>query len=167
MIEQKLMNARENVTTLKFDGSLEATVGSSTEIGKERFLTLLGQRVEENGQETFCYAKNSNNEVVSIIEDSHNFITYMVISEFEISSNPDNTDYVAFDSSFLSCGGFTTYFKLLRAIVIGYGHLPEFKLYPWSVLLMMGFETCNVSVSYDIDGATESFYVLTLDNYPG
>jgi hypothetical protein len=32
---------------------------------------------------------------------------------------------------------------------------------------MMGLETCNASVSYDIDGATESFYALTLDNYPG
>jgi hypothetical protein len=31
---------------------------------------------------------------------------------------------------------------------------------------MMGLETCNDSVSYDIDGATESFYALTLDNYP-
>jgi hypothetical protein len=32
---------------------------------------------------------------------------------------------------------------------------------------MMGLETYNASVSYDIDGATESFYALTLDNYPG
>jgi hypothetical protein len=32
---------------------------------------------------------------------------------------------------------------------------------------MMGLETCNASLSYDIDGATESFYALTLDNYPG
>jgi hypothetical protein len=57
LIEQQLMNARENVTTLKFDGRLEATVGSSTEIGKEPFLTLLGQRVEVHGQETFYHAK--------------------------------------------------------------------------------------------------------------
>jgi hypothetical protein len=32
-------------------------VGSSTEIGKEPFLTLLGQRVEVHGQETFYHAK--------------------------------------------------------------------------------------------------------------
>ena len=67
------MNARESVTTLKFDGRLDATMGSSTEIGKERFLALLGRRVEEHGQETFYYAKNSNNEVINIIENSHNF----------------------------------------------------------------------------------------------
>jgi hypothetical protein len=39
------MNARESVTTLKFDGRLEGTVGSSTDIGKERFLTLLGHEL--------------------------------------------------------------------------------------------------------------------------
>jgi hypothetical protein len=32
---------------------------------------------------------------------------------------------------------------------------------------MMGLETCNASVSYDIDGAIESFYALTLENDPG
>jgi hypothetical protein len=42
LIEQQRMNVCESVTTLKFDGRFEATVGSSTEIGKERFLTLLG-----------------------------------------------------------------------------------------------------------------------------
>jgi hypothetical protein len=78
------MNARESVTTLKFDGWLEAAVASSTEIGKENFLTLLGQSVEEHGQETSYHAKNCNNKVVNIIDNSHNFTTNMLISEFEI-----------------------------------------------------------------------------------
>jgi hypothetical protein len=52
-------------------------------------------------------------------------------------------------------------------VVICYAHLPDFKLYPVSVLLMMGLKACNASVSYDIDGTTESFYAFTLDNYPG
>ena len=55
------MNARDGVTALKFDGRLEPTGGPSTEVDKERFLTLLGRRVEEHGQETFYYAKNVNN----------------------------------------------------------------------------------------------------------
>jgi hypothetical protein len=84
LIEQQLMNARESVTTLKFDRTLKAIVGSSTEIGKERFLTLLGQQVEEHGQETFYYAKKSNNKVVNIIENSHTFTTNMLLSENEI-----------------------------------------------------------------------------------
>ena len=32
---------------------------------------------------------------------------------------------------------------------------------------MMALETCNSSVSHDIDGATMLFTELTLDNYPG
>jgi hypothetical protein len=43
LIEQQHMNACESVTTLKFDGRLEATVGSPTEICNECFLTLIGQ----------------------------------------------------------------------------------------------------------------------------
>ena len=52
-IEQALITARDSTTTLKFDGRLEPTVGSSTEIGKERFMTLLQRRVKEYGHETF------------------------------------------------------------------------------------------------------------------
>ena len=38
---------------------------------------------------------------------------------------------------------------------------------PGSGLFMMDLETCNSSVSHDIDGATMLFTELTLDNYPG
>jgi len=154
-IEQQLMNARDGVTTLKFDGRLEATIGSSTEIGKERFLTLLGRRVEEHGQETFYYAKNANDEVVNIIDHSHNFTVDMIVSEYEMRANFDNTNNEAFDEfemrdialsrlvveSLLTS---TFYEKML----IRYGHRPDFKLLPGSGLLMMALESCNSSVSH-------------------
>ena len=72
-IEQQLISSQDGVTTLKFDGRLESTAGSTTEIGKDGFLTLLARRVEEHGQETFYYAQNAYNEVVNIIENSHHF----------------------------------------------------------------------------------------------
>jgi hypothetical protein len=53
-IERDLTTARDSTTTLKFDGKLEPVVGSTTEVGKERFLQLLERRVEEHGHETFC-----------------------------------------------------------------------------------------------------------------
>jgi hypothetical protein len=96
-IEQQLIGSRDGVTTLKFDGRLETTTGSTTEIGKDRFLTLLARRVEEHGQESFYYAKNAHNEVVSIIENSHNFSVEMIVNEFETRSNPNNTSFEAFD----------------------------------------------------------------------
>jgi hypothetical protein len=52
-------------------------------------------------------------------------------------------------------------------IFIRYGHLPDFKKLPGSCLLLMALETCNASVSHDIDGAARAFADLTLDSYPG
>ena len=40
-IERDLVSARDSTTSIKFDGKLEAVTGSATEIGKERFLTIL------------------------------------------------------------------------------------------------------------------------------
>jgi hypothetical protein len=57
LIEQQLVNARESVTILKFDGRLEPLWVPLTEIGKKRFFTLLGQQVEEHGQKTFYMQK--------------------------------------------------------------------------------------------------------------
>ena len=42
-IEQALITAHDSTTTLKFDRRLEPTVGSSPEIGKERFIMTLLQ----------------------------------------------------------------------------------------------------------------------------
>jgi hypothetical protein len=96
-IEQQLIASRDGVTTLKFDGRLESTAGSTTEIGKDRFLTLLARRVEEHGQETLYYAKNAYNEVVNIIENSDNFSVDMIVREYELRSDPENTNFEAFD----------------------------------------------------------------------
>jgi hypothetical protein len=40
-IQQNIVNARDSPTSLKFDGKLEVFGTSVTEMGKERFLTLL------------------------------------------------------------------------------------------------------------------------------
>jgi hypothetical protein len=59
----------------------------------------------------------------------------MLISEFEIRCNPDNTDYAAFDEfeiqdislSRLMVESILTS-NFYHKIVIRYGHLPDFKL---------------------------------------
>ena len=173
-IEQALITARDSTTTLKFDGRLEPTVGSSTEIGKERFMTLLQRRVKEYGQETFYYMKNANDEVVNLLEHSHNFTLEMATNEMEIRMEFENTSLAAFDAyefdditlsrlvveSLLSSGFY-------EKIFIRFGHRPDFETLPGSCLLLMALETCNASVSHDIDGAATSFADLTLDSYPG
>jgi hypothetical protein len=52
-------------------------------------------------------------------------------------------------------------------IFIRYGHRKDFKRLPGSCLLIMALETCNASVSHDINGAAQLFADLTLDTYPG
>ncbi|KAI2512823.1 hypothetical protein MHU86_1612 [Fragilaria crotonensis] len=52
-------------------------------------------------------------------------------------------------------------------IFVRYGHRKDYKRLPGSCLLIMALETCNASVSHDIDGATTAFGALTLDSYPG
>ena len=72
-IESALVNARDSITNLKFDGRLEATVGSASEIGKERFIALLQRKVEEHGQDTFYHVTNSLSKVVNLFDHVHNF----------------------------------------------------------------------------------------------
>ena len=46
-IEQKLRDARDSATNIKFNGQLEATAGLSTEVGKEKFISLLKEKVKD------------------------------------------------------------------------------------------------------------------------
>jgi hypothetical protein len=71
-IESNLIIARDSTTTLKFNGQLEAVVGSATEIGKEKFLVMLKQTIEEHGQETFYHIR-TDGKVVDLLEHIHNF----------------------------------------------------------------------------------------------
>ena len=52
-------------------------------------------------------------------------------------------------------------------IVICYGHCDDFKDLPGSCLFVMALETCNASVSHDVESARLLLDSLSLDNYPG
>ena len=92
------MIARNSVTTLKFDGRLESTVGSSTEIGKERFLKILSRRVEEHGQETFYHVKNSTGTVLNVLDHAHNFTLDAIAKDYKERSNFNNLTFAAYDA---------------------------------------------------------------------
>jgi hypothetical protein len=52
-------------------------------------------------------------------------------------------------------------------IMIRFGHRKDFKDLLGSVLFLMALETCNSSVSYDVDKAELDFATLLLDQFPG
>ena len=82
-IEKTLRDARDSPTSIKFNGKLEASEGSLSEIGKERFVVLLERRVIEHGQQTFYYIKDSDDKVVDLFEHAHRFNLEAVMGEHE------------------------------------------------------------------------------------
>ena len=173
-IESALVKVRDTITNLKFDGRLEAIVGSASEIGKERFIALLGRKVEEHGQETFYYVKDPPGKVVDLLEHAHNFTLETVVEEFQLRARFDNVSDAAFDDyemdevtmSRLVVESLLTS-ALYKKMFIRYGHRKDSKDLPGSCLLLMALETCNASVSHDIDGAGVLFSDLKLETYPG
>ena len=63
-IERFLREARDTTTAIKFNGTLEPTVGNLNEIGKERNVTMLKRRIKEHGQQMFYWIRNIDGSVV-------------------------------------------------------------------------------------------------------
>ena len=92
-IEQKLRDARDSVTTVKFSGQLEATDGLSTEIGKEKFISMLKEKVKEHGQQTFYAFKDYDGTVVDLFKHSHRFKFVTVVDDFTRRADTTNVDF--------------------------------------------------------------------------
>ena len=72
-IEKSLMDARDSSTSMKFAGNLAPMHGSSSELGKERFISHLKLLVQENGQETFYFVCDSDGKASDLFENAHYF----------------------------------------------------------------------------------------------
>ena len=173
-IERNLMTVRDSTTSLKFDGQLMPMTGSTTEIGKERFVSMLQRRVEEHGQETFYHIKNADNHVINLFEHAHFYRLEAVVDEFNCRLNSDAAENQTFDSYELDeiTLSWLVVESLLSAafyekIVIRYSHRADFKDLPSSCLFLMALETCNASTFHDVEGARSLLETLSLDTYPG
>ena len=172
-IEQNLMNARDSITSQKFNGKLEPVATSTTEIiGKERFVTLLQHRVEEHGQQTFYFMKDPKDTIVNMLTNVHSFTPEMVVKEFTVRlAATDDSGFDSYEKDEVTMSRLVVE-SLLTAefyekIFIRYGHRDDFKILSGACLLAMALETCNASASLDVDEATTAFTALTLDSYPG
>ena len=172
-IERSLREARDSITAIKFNGTLETTPGNSNEIGKERFIALLKKRVKEHGQQTFYWIRDSDNKVVDLFENAHRFKLDTVVKEhkrrLEKSTAYESYDEIERDEVELSR---TVVESLLtetfqEKIEIRFGHRDDFEFLPGSCLFMMALETCNASAFYDVEGARKKLESLELSSYPG
>jgi len=174
-IEKSLRDAMKSTTTIKFNGSLEPVTGSSTEIDKERFVTEVEDSVSEHGQQGFYAIRNlETGKVRNLLEEHHHYNVEQTIAEFERRADVENTDNEAYDSYEVSEVALSRFvveslcaIDFREKIKVRYGHLKNFRRLPGPVYFMMALETCNASVSHDVEGAKALFDSLTLDTYPG
>ena len=172
-IERSLREARDSITAIKFNGTLDTTPGNVNEIGKERFITLLKKRVKEHGQQTFYWIRDSDGKVVDLFDNSHRFKLDTVVAEhkrrLEKRTDFETYDEIERDEVELSR---TVVESLLtetfqEKIEIQFSHREDFEFLPGSCLFMMALETCNASAFYDVEGARKKLESLELSSYPG
>ena len=119
--------------------------------------------------------KDSDNQVVSLFENSHRFTLEAVIEEHERRADADNLGYEQYNQYYeldeielsrlvvLSLISDT----LLDTIRVRFSHLDNYDSLPGSALFMMTLEACNASISHDVDGARQKLEAMSLDSYPG
>jgi hypothetical protein len=174
-IEKTVRDARDSPTSIKFNGKLEGTEGSLSDIGKERLVTLLERRVIEHGQQTFYHIKDTKGKVVNLCEHAHCFSVEATMAKHErrISETTTSTfdQYDDFERDDIESSRMVvnsllteTFYKML---CVRFGHLEDFESYPGSCLFMMALEACNASVSHDVEGVKQKLEAMTLDSYPG
>ena len=172
-IEENLRQARDSVTSIKFDGKLEPPDGNLTEIGKERFIQLIKRKVIEHGQQSFYCIRDTDGKVVSLFEHSHRFRLDAVVAEhnrrLSFSNQYETYDAIERDENEMTRMVFesTVTDSFLEKLTIRYSHREDFDYLPGSCLFMMALEACNASVSHDVDGARIKLEAMTLDSYPG
>ena len=157
-IERTLRESRDSTTTIKFNGTLEPEAGNSTEIGKERFVTLLKKRVKEHCQQTFYWIKDTDDSVVDLFEKAHRFKLDTVIAEHNrrmaVSVLFELHDGIERDEVELSRAVVESLLSesFQEKIEVCFGHREDFELLPaGSCLFIMALETCNASVFHDVN----------------
>ena len=143
-------------------------------IGKEKFISMLKEKVKEHGQQTFYAIKDNDGTVVDLFEHSHRFKFVTVVDEFNRRADTTNVDFEAFDqyeleevelSRMLVFSLITSTFR--EKMEIRFDHRLDFEYLSGACLFMMALETCNASVAHDVEGARNQLDGLTLDSYPG
>ena len=191
-IEKTLMTARNDASSIKFNGKLELTGGTTetAELDKEQFIAALKDKVKFHGMQNVFYMLNAQGKMTSLLDDYHEFTVEEVIVEHESRSKSEPaaiTDVNGDETSESETDRFRCYddyefddIALSRLIVeslltqsfrekleVRFSHYDDFDELPGHVIFMMTLNTCNASVEMDIEAAKESFRGLKLENFPG
>jgi hypothetical protein len=165
-IERALRESRDTTTAIKFNGTLEPTVGNANKIGKERFSTLLKKRVKEHGQQNFYLIQGSDKKVVDLFDHAHCFKLDSVIAEHNrrLIKNETHESYDNLQRDEVELSGTVVESLLTETFQekneIRFGHRDDFETLPGSCLFMMALEACNASVFHNSEGAKKKLELL-------
>jgi hypothetical protein len=81
-VEQNLVTARDSVSILKFNGTLELTGTTVTELDKDQFVRSVEQGVREHGQQSL-YAIQKGTMAVDLLANHHLFTVTDVLTSIE------------------------------------------------------------------------------------
>jgi hypothetical protein len=159
------------VSVLKFNGALELTGTTVTEIDKYQFVRAVQQGVREHGQQ-FLYAMKKGTEVVDLLAHHHFFSVDDVLTNISDGETAqDNSKYDAYEEDEFFLSRLLVESKLgepLREkIRVRYDHRTDFFDLPGPALFFMALDICNASQSFDIEGAQDKFDELALVDFAG
>jgi hypothetical protein len=170
-VEQNLVNARDSVSILKFNGTLELTGTTVTELDKDQFVRSVEQGVREHGQQSL-FAIQRGTKVVDLLANHHLFSVKDVLTSIEHrESATDASAYDVYEEDDFGLSRLLVESKLgepLREkIRIRYDHLNNFFELPGAAIFAMAMDICNASHYFDIEGAQERCDDLKLEDFQG
>jgi hypothetical protein len=170
-VEQNLVTARDLVSTLKFNGTLELTGTTVTELDKDTFFRSVEQGVHEHGQQSL-YAIQKGTAVIDLLANHHLFTVTDVLTSIETRELAiDASAYDVYEQDDFGLYRLLVESKLgdpLREkIQIRYDHLINFYDLPGPAIFAMAMDICNASKSFDIEGAQEKFNELKVEYFQG
>jgi hypothetical protein len=135
----------------------------------------LKQRVREHGHKYFfAIARGASNTIVhNLLNDYHKFSVEDGIDSYEIriahTTHPSVSEPLKLDDmemSRLVVESLLT--EELREIMrIRFDHHDAYLDFHGGVLFLVALDVCNVSVSFDIEGAQDKLDELTVNEFPG
>jgi hypothetical protein len=172
-IERNLTEARDSTSSLKFNGKLDLSGGTASELDKDRFVREIGTAFREHGQQVL-FTVDKGGTVRDIIRDHRLFTVLDVINIMTHRMDILNVDADRFDQYELDDLDLSRTLvdsklshDLRERIRVRYDHRPDFYDLPGSVTFMMALDICNASQAFDVEGDGDSLESLSLDDYPG
>jgi hypothetical protein len=98
-VERGLTDARDKMTTLKFNGTqeLDGTEGSERDLDKYQFIRIIEQLTQEHGQQVFS-AIEKDGTVHDPLRSPHLFTVEDVIDNHMMRLDSNSTDLSKYDS---------------------------------------------------------------------